>query len=37
VFGAAAALSGVFARQPLLLWIGIAYMALLPLEVRLAI
>jgi hypothetical protein len=35
--GAAAALSGLFATQPLILWIGIAYMALLPLEVRLAI
>ena len=37
VLGAAAALSGVFARQPLLFWIGAAYVALLPLEVRLAI
>jgi hypothetical protein len=35
--GAAAALSGVLATQPLLLWIAVAYMALLPLEVRLAI
>lgn len=35
--GAAAALSGAFARQPLLFWIGTAYVALLPLEVRLAI
>jgi hypothetical protein len=35
--GAAAALSGVFATQPLLFWIGTAYVALLPLEVRLAI
>ena len=34
---AAAVLSGLFSTQPLLLWIGIAYMALLPLEVRLAI
>ncbi len=37
VLGAAAALSGVFARQPLLFWIATAYVALLPLEVRLAI
>ena len=37
VFGAAAALSGLLARQPLLFWIGVAYVALLPLEVRLAI
>ena len=29
--------SGMFATQPLILWIGIAYLALLPLEVRLAI
>ncbi len=35
--GAAAALSGTFAREPLLFWIGTAYVALLPLEVRLAI
>jgi hypothetical protein len=35
--GAAAALSNVFPTQPLLLWIGISYVALLPLEVRLAI
>lgn len=35
--GAAATLSGVFATEPLLLWIGIAYVALLPLEVRLAL
>jgi len=35
--GAAAVLSGVFATEPLLFWIGIAYMALLPIEVRLAI
>ena len=34
--GAAAALSGMFATQPLLFWIGTAYVALLPLEVRLA-
>jgi hypothetical protein len=37
VLGAAAMLSGIFARQPLLFWIGTAYVALLPLEVRLAI
>jgi hypothetical protein len=36
VLGAAAVLSGMFAISPLLLWIAIAYMALLPLEVRLA-
>ena len=35
--GAAAALSGVFAVEPLLFWIGAAYVALLPLEVRLAL
>ena len=35
--GMAAALSGEIARQPLLFWIGTAYVALLPLEVRLAI
>ena len=33
----AAALSGELARQPLLFWIGTAYVALLPLEVKLAI
>ena len=37
VLGLAAALSGELARQPLLFWIAIAYMALLPLEVKLAI
>jgi hypothetical protein len=37
VLGTAAALSGEFARAPLLIWIGMAYIALLPLEVRLAI
>ena len=37
VLGAAAVLSGEFARAPLLLWMAIAYVALLPLEVRLAI
>lgn len=35
--GVAAALSGEIARQPLLFWIGTAYVALLPLEVKLAI
>ena len=35
--GAAMALSGLSSTQPLLLWIAIAYVALLPLEVRLAI
>jgi hypothetical protein len=35
--GLAAALSGVVARQPLLFWIGTTYVALLPLEVKLAI
>jgi hypothetical protein len=33
----AAALSGEFARRPLLFWMATAYAALLPLEVRLAI
>ena len=37
VLGAAAVFSGEFARAPLLLWIALAYVALLPLEVRLAI
>jgi hypothetical protein len=37
VLGAAAVLSGEFVRAPLLLWIALAYVALLPLEVRLAI
>jgi hypothetical protein len=35
--GIAAALSGSFARSPLLFWLAVAYMALLPLEVRLAL
>jgi hypothetical protein len=35
--GAAAVFSGEFVRAPLLLWIALAYVALLPLEVRLAI
>ena len=33
----AAVLSGGFAQRPLLFWMATAYMALLPLEVRLAI
>jgi hypothetical protein len=37
VLGVAAALSGEFARAPLLFWMATAYVALLPLEVRLAI
>jgi len=37
VFGTAAVLSGEFRTQPLLFWIATAYVALLPLEVRLAI
>jgi hypothetical protein len=37
VLGIAAALSGEFARVPLLFWMATAYVALLPLEVRLAI
>jgi hypothetical protein len=37
VLGAAAVLSGMFPISPLLLWMAIAYMALLPLEVRLAL
>lgn len=37
VLGAAAVFSGEFARAPLLLWIALVYVALLPLEVRLAI
>ena len=37
VLGMATALSGEIARQPLLFWIGTAYVALLPLEVKLAI
>jgi hypothetical protein len=37
VLGSAAVLSGMFALSPLLLWMAIAYMALLPLEVRLAL
>jgi hypothetical protein len=37
VLGIAAALSGEFARPPLLFWMATSYVALLPLEVRLAI
>jgi hypothetical protein len=37
VLGIAAVLSGEFARSPLLFWMATAYVALLPLEVRLAI
>jgi len=37
VLGLAAALSGKFARAPLLFWMATAYVMLLPLEVRLAI
>jgi hypothetical protein len=37
VLGMATALGGDIARQPLLFWIGTAYVALLPLEVKLAI
>jgi hypothetical protein len=37
VLGVATVLSGMFARQPLLFWIAAAFVALLPLEVRLAI
>lgn len=37
VLGIAAALSGEFATSPLLFWLAMAYIALLPLEVTLAI
>jgi hypothetical protein len=37
VLGVAASLSGAFVRAPLLFWMAAAYLALLPLEVRLAI
>jgi len=37
VLGVAAALSGQFARAPLLFWMATAYVVLLPLEVKLAI
>jgi hypothetical protein len=36
VMGLAAVLSGLFARMPLLFWLATTYVALLPLEVRLA-
>jgi len=37
LLGLAAALTGGIARRPLLLWLAITYMVLLPLEVMLAI
>ena len=37
LLGVAAALSGEFARSPLLFWMATSYVALLPLEVKLAI
>jgi hypothetical protein len=37
VLGLAAALSGRLARMPLLFWLATSYVALLPLEVRLAL
>jgi len=37
VIGAAAVFSGAFPGRPLVFWIGTAYVALLPLEVRLSI
>ena len=37
VLGLAAALSGVVDRMPLLFWLAATYVALLPLEVKLAI
>ena len=37
LLGVAAALSGEFARPPLLFWLATGYVVLLPLEVRLAI
>lgn len=37
LLGVAAALSGELARSPLLFWMATAYVALLPLEVRLAV
>ena len=37
LLGTAAVLSGEVARQPLLVWIAVAHVVLLPLEVRLAI
>ena len=37
ILGLAAALSGMFARMPLLFWLAATYVVLLPLEVKLAI
>ena len=37
VLGSAAVMSGMFAISPLLLWIAVVYVALLPLEVRIAL
>jgi len=37
VLGVAAVFSGMFSLSPLLLWMAISYIALLPLEVKLAI
>jgi hypothetical protein len=37
VFGASAVFSGLFGRMPLLFWIAATYVALLPLEVKLAV
>ena len=37
VLGLVAVLSGTLARMPLLFWVATSYVALLPLEVRLAI
>ena len=37
LLGLAAALSGTFARMPLLFWLAATYVVLLPLEVKLAI
>jgi len=37
VFGLAAVLTDLFQRAPLLFWLAASYMALLPLEVRLAV
>jgi hypothetical protein len=36
-FGAAAVFSGMFARMPLLFWMAVTYVTLLPLEVKLAV
>jgi hypothetical protein len=37
VLGLAAVVAGTFERTPLLFWLAVAYIALLPLEVKLAI